>query len=125
MGDSTLKPQDVFMKLVLIEWLDSHAGRGWQDFEDIQKASEPLYCRSVGWIATEGKDCIVLVPHLAGERNGDIAIQGSGDITIPNGAVINITTLERGPDDNFARLARKTVNDSAGILHALEDEETR
>ena len=39
------------MKLVLVEWLDSHAGRGWQDFERIEEAAEPLHCRSVGWLA--------------------------------------------------------------------------
>jgi len=26
------------LKLVMIEWLDSHAGRGWDDIEDIKES---------------------------------------------------------------------------------------
>ncbi|OGX41506.1 MAG: hypothetical protein A3C53_05065 [Omnitrophica WOR_2 bacterium RIFCSPHIGHO2_02_FULL_68_15] len=57
------------MKLVLVEWLDSHSGRGWQDAARFAQAAEPLYCRSVGWLVAERKDCKVLVPHIAGERH--------------------------------------------------------
>lgn len=84
------------MKLVLIEWLDSHAGRGWQDTERIKQAAEPLYCRSVGWLIADNKDCKVLVPHLAGERHGEAALQGCGDLTIPTTAVVRLTVLRRG-----------------------------
>ena len=47
------------MRLVLVEWLDSHAGRGWQDLDRLERAAEPLYCRSVGWVIRENKDCKV------------------------------------------------------------------
>lgn len=81
------------MKLVLIEWLDSHAGQGWQNIERIQGASEPLHCRSVGWLVSEAGDCKVIVPHLAGEKNGGIVLQGSGDLTIPNRSIVKVRTL--------------------------------
>jgi hypothetical protein len=82
------------VKLVLIEWLDSHAGRGWQDLARIKDASEPLYCRSVGWLVSEAGNCKVLVPHISGERNG-IVLQGSGDLTIPNQAILKMRVVER------------------------------
>jgi len=82
------------MKLVLIEWIDSHAGRGWKSMDELEETAEPLYCRSVGWLLKETKDCKVLVPHIGGEENGNIIIQGCGDLTIPIKAIIKTTTLE-------------------------------
>ena len=83
------------MKLVLVEWLDSHQSRGWQDVERIEEAAEPLYCRSVGWLAAENKDCKVLVPHISGERNGTVLLQGCGDMTIPTKAIIKMRVLRK------------------------------
>ncbi|KKN79665.1 hypothetical protein LCGC14_0338690 [marine sediment metagenome] len=82
------------MKLVLIEWIDSHSGRGWRTTEEIERCAEPLYCRSVGWLIKETKQVKVIVPHIAGEKNGDIILQGCGDLTIPTKAIIKITTLK-------------------------------
>ena len=80
-------------KLVLIEWLDSHSGRGWREMEQLERAAEPLYCRSVGWLVVEGKNCKVVVPHIAGERNGDIMLLGNRDMAIPTKAIPKITVL--------------------------------
>lgn len=83
------------MKLVLIEWVDSHSGRGWHDVEHFKTVAEPLYCQSVGWIVTENKDVKVIVPHIGGERNGDVLLQGCGDLTIPTASILKITTLKK------------------------------
>ena len=83
------------MKLVLVEWLDAHSGRGWQDVAQIERAAEPLYCRSVGWLVFESKDCKVLVPHVAGERNGEVMLQGCGDMTIPTSAIVKMKVLKQ------------------------------
>lgn len=83
------------MKLVLIEWLDAHAGRGWQMMDRIERAAEPLYCRSVGWLVSEAGDCKIIVPHIAGEKNGEAVPQGSGDLTIPNRSIVKIRVLSR------------------------------
>ena len=83
------------MNLVLIEWLDSHSGRGWQDMEKIESSAIPLYCRSVGWLVSEANDCNVIVPHIAGEKNGDIMLQGCGDLTIPTASIVKTTILKR------------------------------
>ena len=83
------------MKLVLVEWVDSHSGKGWQPIEEIKKNSKLLYCRSVGWVAHEDYTCISLTPHLSGEKNDSILVYVCGDITIPKKAVTKITVLRR------------------------------
>lgn len=80
-------------KLVLIEWIDSHAGRGWRDYGTFQTVAEPMFCQSVGWLAIDRADCKVIVPHLGGEERGDRRLQGCGDITIPTIAIKKITVL--------------------------------
>ncbi len=81
-------------RLVIIEWINSHSGRGWQTIEQFDKIAEPLYCRSVGWNLSEKKDCKVIVPHISGERQGDVLLQGCGDLTIPTKAILKITALK-------------------------------
>ena len=81
-------------EIVLIEWLDSHSGRGWQDIEELKKKAEPLYCRTVGWLVKETGDCKVIVPHISGEANGDIMLQGCGDIVIPTRTIVKFTRLK-------------------------------
>ncbi len=61
--------------IVLIEWLDSHSGRGWQDLDELERKAEPLYCQSVGWLIKETEDAKIIVPHLAGEENENIMLQ--------------------------------------------------
>lgn len=82
-------------KLVLVEWLDAHAGRGWQMAETICAAAEPLYCRSVGWLVLETEDCKVIVPHLSGEKDGIEFLTGSGDLTIPAKAIVRFRYLRK------------------------------
>lgn len=73
--------------------VDSHSGRGWQTTDSLQRAAEPLYCQSVGWLLSDMKNCMVIVPHIAGEINGDTMMQGCGDLTIPTNAIIKMTVL--------------------------------
>lgn len=80
--------------MVLIEWLDSHSGRGWQDLDQLEEKAIPLYCRSVGWLVKETKHVKVIVPHIAGEKNGDIMIQVCGDLVIPTKAIVKMKLLK-------------------------------
>jgi hypothetical protein len=82
--------------LVLVEWVDSHAGRGWQDMSRLERAAEPLYCRSVGWLVSDAADCKVIVPHIAGEKKGEPMLQGCGDLAIPTQAIVKMTVLRKG-----------------------------
>jgi hypothetical protein len=80
------------MKLVLIEWVDSHGPvEGWRLLDDDKP--ELMICESVGWLVHDGKDCKTIVPHLAGHKNKHIALQGRGDMTIPSRAIVKMTRL--------------------------------
>lgn len=83
------------MRLVLIEWLDAHSGRGWQTMERLKNAAEPLYCRSVGWLVSDRNGCKVIVPHVSGEKNGTVSLTGCGDLTIPNKSIVKLTVLRK------------------------------
>ena len=79
---------------VLIEWVDSHSGRGWRELEDLKSTvAEPLYCRSIGWVVQKNEECVILVPHIAGEKNGDASLLGCGDLVIPAKAIFKETVL--------------------------------
>ena len=79
------------MKLVLIEWMDSHSGRGWQELDKLKTAAKPLPCRSVGWLISERNGHKVIVPHLSGER--DNPGEGCGEMVIPTKVITKITVL--------------------------------
>ncbi len=81
-------------ELVLIEWLDSHQGRGWQGIEDIP--AKPLYCRSVGWLLKETKEVKVIVPHLSGEEGSKEIFQGTGELVIPSRAIVRMKKISCG-----------------------------
>jgi len=83
------------MKLVLIEWLDSHAGNGWHRLEDIEKNGETARCRSVGWLLSESGGRKVIVPHISGEKNKGTIPCGSGDLSIPDRAIVKMRVLQR------------------------------
>lgn len=79
--------------LLLVEWIDSHAGRGWQPLDEIAANVEPVYCRSVGWLVSKSENATVLVAHVSGERNEDLRQYGQGDIAIPNQAIVKVTRV--------------------------------
>lgn len=95
------------LKLVLVDWIDSHSGRGWRSIEEIDRGAEPLLCRSVGWISKETDEVVMLVPHIAGEGQCvEIILQGCGEICIPKGCVRKMVILcEEGPDIYFGTVA--------------------
>ena len=83
--------------LVLVEWIDPHStDNNWKPIEDICESTDPLHCRSVGWIVKRAKGCITLVPHISGEANGNIVQNGFGELTLPRRVIRKITVLRRG-----------------------------
>jgi len=79
------------MKLVLIEWRDSYGcSPDWQPLEGV--SPKPLICKSVGWLAFDGDDCKLVVPHVSGD-SGAARKQGRGDMTIPTSAIISMREL--------------------------------
>ena len=78
------------MRLVLVEWLDSFGcSRHWEPLEGAATAS-PQTCKSVGWLAHDGDDCKVVIPHLAEAADPP---QGCGDMTIPTQAIVRLVDL--------------------------------
>ena len=79
------------MRLVLIEWIDAFGcSSEWQEIGDL--SPELPTCRSVGWLAHDGDDCKVIVPHLSEPQEG-VTRQGCGDMTIPTCAIQRILDL--------------------------------
>ena len=80
-------------RLVLITWMDSHYVVGWHTDEP---NTEPLLCRSVGWLLHDGDRAKTIAPHVTDEETP----QRSGEITIPTASVVRIEPLDtpRGPD---------------------------
>lgn len=74
------------MELVYVEWLDSFGvSSSWQPMDDIGDV-KPVVCVSVGFLAKETDDCIVIVPHAYVDAEGGQA--GCGDMCIPKVAII-------------------------------------
>ncbi len=74
------------MKLVLIEWLDSHYVEGWHTNEPKRTA---LVWRSVGWIVYEGTEATTIASHVTQEEDP----QRNGEMTIPAVAIVNTFRL--------------------------------
>ncbi|MGI9501859.1 MAG: hypothetical protein ACR2RE_02220 [Geminicoccaceae bacterium] len=82
------------MKLVYIEWIDSFGcSTTWTEIKEI--APELLVCVSVGFLAYDGEDCKVIVPHISQENHRHSEQQGCGDMCIPTVAVKKMIELQR------------------------------
>ena len=84
------------MKLVLVEWLDSAGGGGWQNIEKSRSdASEnELRCETVGWLLdlTE-RYVLVATSRTVGRAEDD---QVGDPMQIPAVCVTRIRSLEPG-----------------------------
>ena len=80
-------------KLVLIEWVDASrlTNGDWMDLKDVELPS-PHKCVSVGFIATENRKGIILVPTIADVDHADNS-HVYGGIMIPRGAIVSRKVL--------------------------------
>lgn len=87
---STCGP-DPTVKLVLVEWWDSHQNiSGWAAVADITP-DLPLI-RSVGWVVHDTPECLVLVANH-GEETRSSPEQACGEMTIPKVCVKRVRRL--------------------------------
>jgi hypothetical protein len=78
--------------LVLVEWVDSSLpAPGWRYLQD-QENTEPVNCKSVGWLIKDQPHYKVIVPHLGYGTSPD-PYQGSGDIAIPSQCIKRLIRL--------------------------------
>lgn len=94
------------MRLVLIEWIDSHSGRGWQSLNKLEDDCRPLYIKSVGWLLTEQDGCKVIVPHIYDEKNDGIVLQGCGDMSIPEKSITRCFPIDNSAVGLLERMNR-------------------
>ena len=85
------------MKLVKITWVDSYGvGQDWKLTSDIK--DEQHKCISVGYLAGDGDNVKVIVPHLSPANEAiDSEERGCGDIAIPVSAILSIVELIERP----------------------------
>lgn len=106
------------MRLVLIEWEDSHADGVWhmlgREIED-----RALLCRSVGWLVLDGERAKVLAPHINEAEEG-VPLQGCGIMTIPSRSVVKITDLSHHRADQRQTTCPSSCpgSESAGNLRS-------
>jgi len=83
--------------LVLVEWSDSFGcGSRWGDIDLPHESTGVQVCRSAGWLAYDGDDYKLVIPHISLIKDEDEPDQGCGDMAIPSAAVISITRLQQG-----------------------------
>ena len=91
MGSVAGIPLATMPKLVMIEWLDSHHIPRWTVDDPV---TEPLLCRSVGWLVHDGDKAKTIAPHMTDEETP----QRAGEMTIPACAVKRIKVLVKSVD---------------------------
>jgi hypothetical protein len=86
------------MKLVKIEWVDSFGvSPDWRLIGEVKDKAH--VCISVGYLAIDGANVKVIVPHLS-PANKDIGSesQGCGDMAIPVSSIVSMVDLIDDPN---------------------------
>jgi hypothetical protein len=78
------------VKLVVIEWVDSHRTDGWHELGD--EPDHATVARSVGWLVLDGQEVKIVAPHLMPDQPG-VDPQAAGVMTIPVRAIITVREL--------------------------------
>lgn len=81
-------------QIVLVEWIDSHSGDGWMPLDELREKASILYCRSVGFLIEQNRAGLMLVGSISGEKNGNIRLNGTGDIFIPRKCVVKVKVFK-------------------------------
>lgn len=76
-------------KLVIVEWFDAHSIDGWEPLEGEKKN---VKCTSVGWLISDTKDNIVIVPNIADK--GENKFDGCGKMIIPKVSIVSKRNLK-------------------------------
>lgn len=79
------------MKLILIEWVDSHGCTpSWTSLENY-RAVLPIM-KSVGWLVFEDENLYSVCGNISEETESTV-FQGNGIMTIPKKAVLSLIEL--------------------------------
>lgn len=84
------------MDIELIVWVDSFGcSSGWKELAELNKDIE-LHCTSVGYVASETDDYVLVVPHFHGDFKTDwvkAEASGCGDMAIPKRCIVERRVL--------------------------------
>ncbi len=86
-----VNPTTVKFPLVMVEWLDhcSHENTNWRDLSTSTDI-KPLTVFSVGWLAKDAPEYIVLVPHFQAEYG-----MCTGELCVMKASIRKKTILSR------------------------------
>ena len=81
------------MRLVKVEWVDSYGvGSTWEAWHEVKDVAHT--CISVGYLALDGENVKVIVPHVSPENDVIGAEQtGCGDMSIPCCSIVSMVDL--------------------------------
>lgn len=82
------------MKLVMVEWYDSHNTGEWETFEDLETRCNVLLCKSIGWLVAEKNNAKLIVSHLNEGKKQGVISHGCGYMVIPDVAIKEMWILE-------------------------------
>lgn len=87
------------MRLVKVTWIDSYGvGASWQPLSEASDVEHT--CISVGYLAKDGRNVKVVVPHYSPvNKEIDAEEQGCGDMAIPCGSIIEMIDLIPAPKE--------------------------
>jgi len=80
------------MELIFVRWEDCcHSSGEWREKDDLTHLG--LHeVETVGWVAEENGDYLIIVPHIAKETSF-AEWQGFGEMCIPHSSIREIKTL--------------------------------
>lgn len=87
-------------KLEYIHWVDSFGvGASWDEIDDMLDLDAIVTCHSVGWVAKETKDYVLIVPHWHDKQqvgeNRRVNESGCGDMAIPKRSILTRVVLRK------------------------------
>ena len=83
--------KDLGFDLVFIKWADSHGvSSEWIELSTINEEPDHHYCYTTGWLVVDGKDSVVIAPHICPENKAiDCPLSVCGEMTIPKSAIVD------------------------------------
>ena len=84
------------MKLVTIDWIDSHGSGNWQTKEDLETDCHAYRCRTVGWLVKQDKAYVVIASNILDLDHKDMKdyrFRGGNSMSIPKKCITKMMTL--------------------------------
>jgi len=82
------------MKLLLVEWVDSHSTSKWRGLDDLEEISSPYPAKTVGWLVKETNKVVMLASTLGAYDQKDYRTDAADIMTIPKVSIIKRRTIK-------------------------------